>query len=324
RTTSLLPGLRNKYPDARIHWLTLERAACLLEGNALIDEVFVCDGRTLPAALARVPHDLVICPDADLASVALTEGIAQTNGAKRLGFSLDHRGQVEPLSEAARTWYLMGVSDIRKKQNQKTYQDLVGGILELPVPILDRPMLALRDEETERAATWLRRNGLGIGSLVGINTGAGSRWPLKQWTLAGQLGLIERLHAAGHRALLLGGPDERVRHREIRERAPPGSCLDAGNDNSLRDFAARLNLCSVLVTGDTLALHIGTALGKQIVALFGPTSASEIQLFGRGAKVFTKDLDCLCCYSNCDRSPNCQDLISVDMVWGAVSRCLLG
>ena len=48
--------------------------------------------------------------------------------------------------------------------------------------------------------------------------------------------------------------------------------IDAGCDNSLMDFAALIGLCDILVTSDSLALHIGVALKKYVVTLFGPTS----------------------------------------------------
>jgi ADP-heptose:LPS heptosyltransferase len=56
------------------------------------------------------------------------------------------------------------------------------------------------------------------------------------------------------------------------------------------------------------------------VALFGPTSAAEIDLYDRGEKI-RSDLDCLCCYRQiCDRVPNCMQAISVDTVYRAVER----
>ena len=118
------------------------------------------------------------------------------------------------------------------------------------------------------------------------------------------------------------GPDERKRHEALLAQCPQGSCVDAGNDNSLRDFAARIALCDLVVTGDTLALHMACALDKPIVALFGPTSPWEIELYGKGEHLYAADLDCLVCYSNCDRSPSCMDLIDVDRVHDAVRRLL--
>ena len=77
-----------------------------------------------------------------------------------------------------------------------------------------------------------------------------------------------------------------------------------------------------LITTDTLALHIGLALGRQVVALFGPTSHEEIDLCDSGKKLFA-ELDCLGCYLNdCDKSPDCMDLITPEMVIAALERRL--
>jgi heptosyltransferase-2 len=58
------------------------------------------------------------------------------------------------------------------------------------------------------------------------------------------------------------------------------------------------------------------------VVLFGPTSSAEIDLHGLGEKVIP-DMGCLVCYKGaCDFTPNCMDLIGVDMVSDAVERQL--
>jgi heptosyltransferase-2 len=322
RTTSFLPGLHRRWPGAHVSWLTLPESAVLFAGNRLVDEVFTTDGAFVPAAMAARDYDLVCCPDADATTVALAQTLRLRPGGQRLGFALDEAGDVVPLSEAARRWFVLGLSDARKKANRATYQEMVGAVLELPAPVADRPQVVLRDDERQRARDWLLRAcpaASGAKGLLGLNSGAGRRWPKKQWTLAGQVGLVRRMHERGWITLLYGGPEEVERHRDLLAGCPPGSVVDTGTDNTLRDFASRLDLCRVLVTGDTLALHVGVALGKKVVALFGPTSAAEIELYGDGAKVFTGELDCLCCYGDCHKSPHCQDLISVDMVLAALA-----
>jgi heptosyltransferase-2 len=271
-----------------VSWLTLPESAVLFAGNRLVDEVFTTDGAFVPAAMAARDYDLVCCPDADATTVALAQTLRLRPGGQRLGFALDEAGDVVPLSEAARRWFVLGLSDARKKANRATYQEMVGAVLELPAPVADRPQVVLRDDERQRARDWLLRAcpaASGAKGLLGLNSGAGRRWPKKQWTLAGQVGLVRRMHERGWITLLYGGPEEVERHRDLLAGCPPGSVVDTGTDNTLRDFASRLDLCRVLVTGDTLALHVGVALGKKVVALFGPTSAAEIELYGRGRKV---------------------------------------
>jgi len=45
-----------------------------------------------------------------------------------------------------------------------------------------------------------------------------------------------------------------------------------------------MDICDVIVTSDSMALHVGVAMGIYVIALFGPTSPAEIELFGNGQK----------------------------------------
>ena len=43
RTTSILPGLREKYKDCKIDWLTKKEPYDILKNNTLIDKIYVID-----------------------------------------------------------------------------------------------------------------------------------------------------------------------------------------------------------------------------------------------------------------------------------------
>lgn len=46
-----------------------------------------------------------------------------------------------------------------------------------------------------------------------------------------------------------------------------------------------LSSCETIITLDSLGLHLAVAMKKNIIALFGPTSSNEIELYGRGEKL---------------------------------------
>jgi heptosyltransferase-2 len=187
----------------------------------------------------------------------------------------------------------------------------------------DRYVLELSDAERQKGRGQLADLGVDFERpVVGLNTGAGGRWELKQWREEGFIGLVQRLSRERDvQFVLLGGPGERERNARLQAQAGV-PIVDPGCDNPVRHFAALTAACDVVVTGDTLAMHIALALQRRTVVLFGPTSAPEIELYGLGEKVIP-DMTCLSCYkTSCDFVPNCMELITVDMVASAVHRQL--
>ena len=96
--------------------------------------------------------------------------------------------------------------------------------------------------------------------------------------------------------------------------------VDLDADFPLPTFAGVVAACDLVVTGDTLGMHLAIAGRVPVVALFGSTCATEIELYGRGEKIVTP-IDCHPCYRrSCDIRPSCQDLIEPDTVHAAVMR----
>jgi len=210
-------------------------------------------------------------------------------------------------------------ADELKKENKKTYQQIISEIVGVKE---SEPILTLEEREIGFAKDFAERKSINENDLViGLNTSAGKRWQLKKWDIkkTAELAnkLIEELNA---KVILFGGPEERERNDKIKKLA--NGIIGAGCDNSLLEFASLINLCSILVTSDSLAMHIGIALKKKVIALFGPTSSSEIELFGRGKKIIS-NLECVCCYKKtCDKKPNCMDMIIAEQVFNAVKELI--
>jgi ADP-heptose:LPS heptosyltransferase len=315
RTTSLLPGIHRRWPGAHITWVTAPGAVSLFRGNKLVDRVLAFHG-SAPIELLSERFDVVLNPDAAADSCALAH---VARGELRIGFDVDDRGAPIALSPAAEVWLEMGVRDDRKRANTRTYQEHMAAILGVDYR-REPPVLALDPEDLVRGESLLARHAPASGKLViGLNTGAGGRWKFKRWTESGYTELIRRLVREGHRVLLLGGPEERERNARLAA-ASGGGAVETGCDNSLRQFAGIVDRCDVVVTGDTLAMHIAIARGKRVVVLFGPTSLHEIEVFDRGERL-APDLDCLVCYkTDCDFVPNCMEALGTDAVHAAVTR----
>jgi ADP-heptose:LPS heptosyltransferase len=319
RTTSLLPVIAAQHRAPRITWLTRPESLPLLENNPLIGQVMALGPDATLALLTR-EFDRVINMDAGQTSAGLA---SLARAGRKDGYVLHPKGFVQSTNPSAEAWLRLGVDDSLKRRGTRTYQAWMTDILEATEPTSGY-VFELRPDELTAGRAHLDRLGVRADRpLIGLNTGAGGRWPLKQWRLEGFIELIDAIsRATGAQFLLLGGPSEESRNEAISRATSGHAVLDPGCHNPVRHFAALVAGCDVVVTGDTLAMHLALALKRRTVVIFGPTSAPEIELYGLGEKVIP-DMTCLSCYKNaCDFVPNCMDLVSTDMVASAVTRQL--
>lgn len=89
---------------------------------------------------------------------------------------------------------------------------------------------------------------------------------------------------------------------------------------AIKEFAAMIELADLVVTADSLALHIATALSRPAVVFVGPTSPWELDLYGRG-EVVSADVPCLACYRReCDQAVTCMERLAPETVYAASLR----
>ncbi len=317
RTTSLLPAIHRRWPRAHVTWVTNPESVPLLKGNPDIDRIAAFQAGAVPLEILSETYDVVINPDAAPESCALAQ---LARSGQRVGFAFDERGTPVPIGPGAESWMRMGLSDELKRTNQHTYQDLMADVLDVDYH-REPPVMAISEDDREKGRQLAALHAPAENRLlVGLNTGAGGRWRYKRWTEAGYTQLIHRLGEDGHRVLLLGGPAEAERNARL-VTASGGVAIDTGGDNPVRSFAGLVEACDVIVTGDTLAMHVAIARHVPTVVLFGPTSLHEIDVFERGERI-APELDCLVCYkTDCDVVKTCMDSITVDQVHEAVLRC---
>ncbi len=318
RTTSLLPALKRKYQDSNISWLTKKNASPLFKNNDLVDEILIYEDSSVIPRLSIEKFNLIINLDPSGQSSALATFAASDI---KFGYIINEKGKVVPANNLAHDWFEMGAFDNLKKSNKKTYQRIIHEICNLEYK-KDEIIFNLTGNEKIFAEKFKNKYNLeNYDFVIGINAGASDRWQYKKWRLNGYEELITRLIDDYNCAVLLYGSKDEIeingKLNSISQRV-----IDTGSDNSLRQFAALISLSDIFVTGDTLGLHIATALKKKILCLFGPTSHNEIEDYGLITKI-VPDMDCLVCYKNvCDFKPNCMDNITVDMVYNKISQSI--
>lgn len=316
RTTFLLKGLKDKYKNPRIVWLTKKESEPIVRFNPLVSEVVISDEKT-SLYLAENFFDEVI--NLDLAPESLAYATL-SQGLKKTGFYLDGKRRIAASNAYALGWLHMSASDEEKKANQRSYQWWMSKIVglkksdyEIYVPLLK--------ESVRKTEVFYRRHKLDKAvKIVGLNPGAGSRWRYKRWNTAGYIDVARFLLKRGCKVLLYGGSNESSLVGKIKKSVP--GAISVGMNHNLCDFFALLNLADIVVTGDTLALHASLGLKKKVVAIFGPTSAAEIEMYNRGIKIITP-AECAPCYlPRCSRKPDCMSMINSSVVKSALLKFL--
>jgi ADP-heptose:LPS heptosyltransferase len=318
RTTPLLRGLKAAEPGCHITWLTLPQVLPMLQGIREIDRLLAYDPETV-LRLEVETFDELYCFDKEARASALTMKI---QACTKVGFGMSEYGNVIPLGSRSEYAFELGISDeLKFRRNRKTYPEIIYECAGLPYTAPQEYLFPDFSAELAQAHLDLERIGA-RGLKIGLNTGAGEVFATKKWTERGYAQLADRLvETMGATVLLLGGPAESERNARI-ERAARHPVVNTGNAHSIRAFSGIVGNCDLLVTGDTLAMHIAIGLKVPVVVILGATCHQEIDLYGRGAKVVS-DFDCSPCYlSRCAKDVTCMDAIGVDRVFEAVQQVL--
>ena len=154
----------------------------------------------------------------------------------------------------------------------------------------------------------------------------GARWPNKRWPV-GNFAELVRLLAEDFpdaRFAILGDAGDKPLG-EIISRAAPERCLNLCGQTSLPEMVEWLRLCDLMITNDTGPMHVAAALGKPLVALFGPTEPRRTGPYGQLENVLRIDLPCSpCMKSHCayEKPNECLNAISPAMVFERVQKQL--
>lgn len=317
RTTFLLEGLKVLYPKSEISWLVSTKNASVLENNTLIDTI-ILNNEKVTDFLTNSFFDIVINLDLAPESLALAK---QTNYKKVYGYTLDNKRNIISSNKYAKNWLKMSAYDELKKANTKSYQHWMSKITNLKDDKYEI-IVPLTEQSAKKAENFLKDSSIPKDKkIIGINPGAGKRWHLKKWTTQGFIEVAKYFSNKGCSILLLGGPEDKEEIDSILAEKI-NNVFSTGTNNSISDFFAIINLCDVILCGDTMALHAAAGLKKNVVALFGPTSLAEIELYGRGTKV-QSNKDCLCCYKQkCEIVDNCMKEIPPETVIKSIEKYL--
>jgi lipopolysaccharide heptosyltransferase II len=311
-TTPLLSVLAERHGPVDV--VTTPAAAGLLENHPAVRSLVRYDKhgagrgwrgfREVGATLRAGRYSRVYLPHRSIRSAAL----ALWSGAgERIGFA----------DSPAALSYTTCVPRPRTGHEADRLLALAGPIGSQPPPPVS---LTLSGDDHAAAEEWLGSRGVG-SKFVAL--APGSIWGTKRWPYYAELAsTLDRT------AVIVGGPEDVPLARAI-VAAAPGRVVSAAGMLTLRGSAALIQRAAVLVTNDSAPLHLATAVGTPVVAVFGPT----VPEFGFGPRrpgdiaLGHDGLNCRPCSSHGPQTcplghHRCMRELSVDIVAKAVASVM--
>ncbi|MBN1575686.1 MAG: glycosyltransferase family 9 protein [Chitinispirillaceae bacterium] len=289
RTSYAVPEMYEKYYPAEIWWFTSNESFDLLRFNPYITRI-VTKSYNYHLLLENA-FDLLLSFDDEF---EILESLTDVSSKNHIGAYLENGKRTYTSSSAK--WFDMGiiskfgksVADDFKRKNKLEHNEIFGEILDIEITdscfwnsdIFKANMHRLLNKEC---------------FVIGLNSGAGGRWPSKELIMPEAIKLARVLSNGmvddkNIQVVLLGGPKEENRNNSIIN-AVQSPNIVTFSSMQLLEFAALIACCNYVITCDSLALHLAISQKIPNLSFYAPTSAAEIGVFGTGVKVISMSKD---------------------------------
>jgi len=337
QTTPVLTGLKKKHPDARVTLLVNSSFKEICKDLPFIDNLVSCDMTAFRMMRPGEEHSLVECfrrieeflDEVNRTRYDLVVSFTASKEAMMLSSLLNTRELRGVTTGADGTrvirhpWqrYFMGEITFRRC-NPFHLCDMMIKSAEIP-HTGDSLCLSVSDEESAKARALLSRHGVGEGDLlVGFHLGANQE--VRAWPPASFARLGDRLaRSLSARILITGSEVESALGKEY-EAAAASRAVNLIGKTNLRETAALLKRCSLMVSNDTGPLHMATAVGTTVIELpFGHACFRETGPYGENHYVAEADIFCIPCghHVKCVHH-RCKELVTPEAVFELASRIL--
>lgn len=300
-----LYSLRQRYPEAEIHWVVARGLQGLIEDHPMIQRLWIIDKerwkelsklpqtfaqlRRLQGELRRERFDLVV----DLQGLLRSGLIAWATGAPcRIGFREAREGS--PFFYTHRVRGGREIHAAERYMKVATFLGCESSPLVFPLPPFP-PRPPLVESLPAKYAVLAPSAGTEV-----------KRWPPDRFgELASRLPLLSVVVAAGSDIALA----ERV------AAASRGKALSLAGKTSMKELFAVIRNAKFVVSNDTGPMHIAAALQVPVFAIFGPTNPYRTGPYGQIHTIIREGIPCSPCYrrKTCG-TVRCMDNLSVERV----------
>lgn len=328
-TLPALTALRRALPAAHVAWICEAASAGVLADHPLLDELIVVDRKGWERALCRL-YGLLTVP---LGFVAFAHRLRRA----RFDAAIDFQGNLRSgvVAFLTRAPLRIGLAAGGGKEGSHRFVHHRVALPERPMHRVERalwllravgietadaePVVPVTDADRQRVDQFLAACGLAAGPFAVIHPGTSRFGRYKQWPGERWAAVARRLACElGLRVALTHGPG-RDETEEAEAIAQAAGAVVAPR-LSLRELGEVLRRARLVLSVDTGPMHLASAVGAPVVALFGPKDpALHGPHFGPRA-IVAKELDCRPCRRRWCDDPQCMAAITPDDVLAAARQ----
>jgi FkbM family methyltransferase len=323
--SSMLPHLRRRFPAASIAVLCQEHIAELFTACPEVSTVICFDRKSamgddayrkgIIAEIARFNPELV------LNSIYSTDALAEV-------FTLSHRapqtiglkGDLSNIDAADRDhahqlYTRLIPSPGEASPELERHRDFLAG-LGIEAPAL-KPIVWTTAHDDAVADTFFQENGFDPATTVALFPS--SKHAIKDYPkFAEALQLMGR----GFRYLILGGAEVETAGNDLAPKLP-GTSINLAGKTTLRETAALIRRCRLLVGSDSSGAHLACAVGTPNVVVLGGGHFGRFLPYSELTSIACLPLDCYGCNWSC-RHPraHCVKDVAPEVVAEAIRQAL--
>jgi ADP-heptose:LPS heptosyltransferase len=180
--------------------------------------------------------------------------------------------------------------------------------------------LKTSDDATAYIDKFFRETG-NTTPLFAVNPFSSKGTDFKRWPMERYAELIARIHhELREPTVILWGPGEEEEARRLKEMSGDGAHLAC--PTTIPQLFALLEKIPIYIGGDTGVMHLATAAGTQVIAIFGPTDFKINGPYGRKHTIIREDVHCSPCKKRDCSDRQCLTPITVEKVFEAVNVVL--
>lgn len=331
--TPALRALREKYQESQIDILISEKCKVVLEDSDLVDNIYTYESKDFDrgnhiddavltsnietiSILRRNQYDLSIGLREDLSNIPIQMMI----GAKK-NISFNTNSEFSRFLDDS-------TENVEKKHASEINFDLLE-LVDVERPVHVQPEITCVDEDIRWAKDFIQEVACGAKIKIAVSIGGG--WFLNWWPVENYSKLIAKLKDQYDdvEIFVVGGVAELEVEARLRELCAT-TYISVVGKTSIKQLVALYREMDFVITNDGGPMHMATAAGTPVIALFGPSPYGRFGPIGDGNVIISHNFSCSPCPQFVQgEKPKCIDNmcmkeITVEEVFAEAERKIRG